>query len=53
MAGNRMSRQREYMRELVANIGFDQVAVCAAYADAEADGLIGQASNVNNKSPED
>jgi hypothetical protein len=45
--------QREYMRKLVASMGRNQDAVCAAYAQAERDGLVERANNITGHSPED
>lgn len=47
----KISSQRDYMRKLVASLGPDRQAVCAAYAKAESDGLIPRKSNVSGKSP--
>ena len=53
MPATKHSRQHDYMRELVTSLGYEQLAVCAAYAAAEADGLIARISNVHNRSPEE
>lgn len=45
--------QRDYMRQLVASLGYDREAVTAAYADAEADGIVPRLSNTLNKSADD
>jgi hypothetical protein len=45
--------QREYMRKLVASMGRNQDAVCAAYAQAERDGLVERAKNITGHRPED
>jgi len=45
--------QRELMRKLVARIGRDEDAVCAAYADAESYGDVIRKSNVHDRTPEE
>ena len=45
--------QRELMRKLVERIGLDEDAVCAAYADAEADGEVIRKSNAYDRTPEE
>ena len=43
--------QREFMRQLVMEVGHDQEAVCAAYSGAEIDGRIGRVRNDNDLTP--
>ena len=45
--------QRQLMRKLVETIGWDEDAVCAAYADAEADGEVIRKSNAYDRTPEE
>ncbi|GAA2867176.1 hypothetical protein GCM10010837_18110 [Aminobacter niigataensis] len=53
MADEHTSGQREHMRRLVAKLGRNQDAVCAAYADAERSGLVMRAKNTTGHSPEE
>jgi hypothetical protein len=53
MQNKRPYGQRELMRKLVATIGRNEDAVCAAYADAEADGNVARKSNAHNRTPEE
>jgi hypothetical protein len=46
------SPQQELMRHFYRTIGPDKQAVCAAYAKAERDGLVGRIRNVNGLTPE-
>jgi hypothetical protein len=48
-----MSAQRDYMRKLVAQFGFDQERVCSAYALAEREGIVRRKSNQTALSAED
>lgn len=47
MADETTYGQREYMRRLVASLGRNQNAACAAYADAERKGLVVRAKNTS------
>ena len=53
MQNKRPYGQRELMRKLVATIGKDEDAVCAAYADAEVDGDVARKSNAHSRTPEE
>jgi hypothetical protein len=48
-----MLTQRDYMRQLVAKIGFDQEHVCSAYASGEREGAVRRKSNDADLSPEE
>ena len=48
----KMSTQREYMRKLVIEHGADMDKVCAAYAQAERDGIVARKKNANNTGSE-
>lgn len=52
MTGEPIS-QRECMRELLVQFGGDRDRVCAAYAQAERDGVVSRNRNANAMSPED
>ncbi|TIL95140.1 MAG: hypothetical protein E5Y73_08380 [Mesorhizobium sp.] len=52
MAGEPIS-QRDYMRELLVQFGGDKDRVCAAYAQAERDGVVSRKRNGHAMSAED
>lgn len=43
--------QRDFMRQLVMEVGHDKDAVCAAYSCAEIDGRVGRVRNDNDLTP--
>lgn len=45
--------QRDYMRELLVQFGYERDRVCAAYAQAELVGVVTRNRNANAMSPED
>lgn len=49
----KMHTQRDYMRELLVQFGGDSDRVCAAYAQAERDGVVSRNRNANAMPPED
>lgn len=53
MSGMVTFRQRDYMRKLVADLGVRRDAVCAAYAQAERDGVVLRKRNSSKHTPED
>ena len=53
MVENVVFKQRDYMRNLVRDLGPDPEAVCRAYAQAERDGLVKRTRNEHGLSPED
>jgi hypothetical protein len=53
MADETAYGQRAFMRNLVKSFGRDQYQVCAAYAEAERDGLVGRIKNTSGKTPEE
>jgi hypothetical protein len=53
MADETAYGQRTFMRNLVKSFGRDQYEVCAAYAEAERDGLVGRKRNASGKTPEE
>lgn len=53
MPANPRYGQRDYMRKLVVELGAKRDVVCAAYAQAERDGIVPRRSNASKHSPDE